>query len=92
MSNDGTGYVGIDKNYFVGIKEVLNITAETGAWETQTRVKRLQPADVVEVVRCKNCKHKIVDENGEYNPENIVCFYWQFDGLTENDFCSQGKK
>ena len=48
--------------------------------------------DVVEVVRCKDCKHKVVTESGEYNPEDIVCDYWQSDGLTENDFCSQGKE
>lgn len=44
-----SGYVGIDKDYFVSAKEVLNITAETGAWETQTRVRKLLPADVVRV-------------------------------------------
>ena len=26
-----SGYVGIDKDYFVSVKEVLDITAETGA-------------------------------------------------------------
>lgn len=53
-----SGYVGIDKDYFVSVKEVLNITAETGVWETQTRVRKLPPADVVEIVRCCDCKHK----------------------------------
>lgn len=49
MSENGIGYVGIDKDYFVSVKEVLNITAETGAVETQDRVRNLPPADVVEV-------------------------------------------
>ena len=49
MSKSGIGYVGIDKDYFVSVKEVLNITAETGALETQDRVRDLPPADVVEV-------------------------------------------
>lgn len=41
-----SGYVGIDKDYFVSVKEVLNITAETGALETQDRVRDIPPADV----------------------------------------------
>ena len=45
-----------------------------------------------ELVRCKDCKYKVVTKEGEYNPEDIVCDYWQSDGLTENDFCSQGKE
>ena len=46
--------------------------------------------DVVKVVRCKYCKHKVVTEDGEYNPEDIVCEYWMSDGLDSNDYCSRG--
>lgn len=46
MSENDRGYVGIDKDYFVSVKEVLNITAETGALETQDRLRDLTPADV----------------------------------------------
>ena len=79
MSNDGTGYVGIDKNYFVGIKEVLNITAETGAWETQTRVKKLQPADVVEVrhghwIRGRKI-HGDIPNDSDYEWECSECYH-----------------
>lgn len=49
-------------------------------------------ADVVEVVRCKECIHKVVTEDGEYNPEDIVCDYHMSDGFCENDFCSYGEK
>lgn len=45
-AESGVGYVGIDNDYFVSVKEVLNITAETGALETQDRVRDLSPADV----------------------------------------------
>lgn len=55
-------------------------------------IDTIPSADVVEVVRCKDCKHKVVTESGEYNPEDIVCDYWQSDGLTDNDFCSQGEE
>ena len=46
----GAGYVGIDKDYFVSVKDVLNITAETGAIETQSRVRELPHADVADIL------------------------------------------
>ena len=49
-------------------------------------------ADVVAVVRCKDCKHKVVTSDGEYNPEDIVCDYHASDGFDSNDFCSYGEK
>ena len=45
-----------------------------------------------EIVRCKDCKHKVVTVVGEYNPQDIVCSYWASDGLTENDFCSYAER
>ena len=36
-----TGYVGVDDDYPVSVKQVLNITAELGALETQSRVREL---------------------------------------------------
>lgn len=39
------GYVGVGDDYLVSVKEVLNITAETGALETQRRVKELPRRD-----------------------------------------------
>lgn len=59
-AESGVGYVGIDKDYFVSVKEVLNITAETGALETQARVRELPPADVVEVRH----GHWLLDSSG----------------------------
>lgn len=37
------GYTGIERDYPVSIKEVLDITAETGALETQARIRELKP-------------------------------------------------
>ena len=48
--------------------------------------------DMVDVVRCKDCKHKVVTKDGEYNPEDIVCDYWATDGLYEIDYCSYGER
>lgn len=36
-----TGYIGVDDDYPVSVKQVLNITAELGALETQRRVREL---------------------------------------------------
>ena len=45
-----------------------------------------------EIVRCKDCKHKVVTEDGEYEPDDIVCEYWMSDGLDSNDYCSYGDR
>jgi hypothetical protein len=49
-------------------------------------------ADVVEVVRCKDCRFKTLTQDGEYNPEDIVCEFFMTDGMQENDFCSYGER
>ena len=41
------GYVGLEEDYCVSVKSVLDITAETGALTTQSRIRELTPADVV---------------------------------------------
>ena len=41
----------------------------------------------VEIVRCKDCVH------GKLGcPEDLVCDYWDSDGLDSNDFCSSGER
>lgn len=49
-------------------------------------------ADFVEVVRCKDCIHKVVTDDGEFDPYDIVCDFHSSDGFDENDFCSYGEK
>ena len=46
--------------------------------------------DAVPIVRCKDCKHNY--SKWGYNPEDIVCDYWETDGLYDDDFCSHGAK
>lgn len=48
--------------------------------------------DVVEVVRCKDCRFKTLTEDGEYNPHDIVCEMHMSDGFDENDYCSYGER
>lgn len=70
----------INKKYYKGLCMARRIIDE-------------QPtADFVAVVRCKDCKHKVVTSDGEYNPEDIVCDYHMSDGFDSNDFCSYGEK
>lgn len=41
---------------------------------------------------CENCFFNYGNEhNTEYNPEDIVCTYWESDGQTVRDFCSHWK-
>lgn len=47
---------------------------------------------VVEVVRCKDCKFAVLTDDGEYCPEDMVCSYWESDGLTETDYCSYAER
>lgn len=55
-------------------------------------------ADVVEVVRCRDCKHNVanmvIDELDEtdYSGVDIVCSYHMSDGFHENDYCSRGER
>ena len=45
-----------------------------------------------ELIRCKNCKYKVETEGVEENPLDLVCSYWESDGLEATDFCSRGKR
>ena len=45
----------LDSSDLIRRKDVLWITKETGAWETQNRVRELPAVDAVPVVRCKHC-------------------------------------
>ena len=57
----------------------------------------IQPAaDVVEVVRCKDCKHNVAnwkhDELDATDYTDIVCDYFMTDGMCPDDFCSYGER
>lgn len=45
------------------------------------------------IIRCRDCAYNFGNENFcEYNPEDIVCTYFETDGLHADDFCSRGKE
>ena len=43
------GYVGIEEDYYISVKSVLDIIAETGALTTQSRIRELTPTNVAPV-------------------------------------------
>ena len=53
-------------------------------------------ADVVEVVRCRDCKHNVANwQHDELDIEDytdIVCDYFMTDGMEANDYCSRGER
>lgn len=55
-------------------------------------LRKYQSADMVEVVRCKDCKHRVYTDDGESCPDDIVCDLWESDGFTETDYCSWGER
>lgn len=48
---------GLDSKDLICRKDVLWITKETGAMETQSRARELPAIDAVPVTRCKDCIH-----------------------------------
>ena len=57
-------------------------------------ISNIPAADVVEVVRCKDCKHNVAnwehDELDVADYTDIVCDYFMTDGMTATDYCSYG--
>ena len=46
----------------------------------------------IRIVGCGKCKYNYgLGNEAEYDPDDIVCTYWDSDGLTEDDFCSMGE-
>lgn len=56
-------------------------------------IEGTEPVDAVEVVRCKDCKYKVIAENGSQ-----YCSHYKKGVLSapipvyDNDFCSRGKR
>lgn len=63
----------------------------------EENIERLPAADVVEVVRCKDCKYKNM-ESGEFDGLEPACRFWtDADAIYPvfvdmNGFCSEGRR
>ena len=85
-------YIDLDKVFPYGAFCVNSDNPGASLTELLNRIGYATVADVAEVVRCKDCKYKVLTEEGEYNSEDIVCSYHMSDGFTETDYCSHGVK
>ena len=59
-------------------------------WKFTAMTERFQTVDAVEVVRCKDCRHRIHDEV----TKEWFCNSWHsgFVYVKPNDFCSYGER
>ena len=82
----------MELKYYAG-KDVLDALLDC-----MERISKQDGADVVKVVRCKDCKlwsssltkeekQVLIDTNTDG-----VCEVWMSDGLMPNDFCSYGQR
>lgn len=62
------------------------------------KVNTAPAVDAVEVVRCGECRFNADNMEADplclndYTGADIVCTYWESDGLAADDFCSRGKR
>lgn len=56
--------------------------------ESLKKLDKLQP---MEIVRCKDCKHMIINKNHEAKP--MICCFTKMCGTTDADwFCADGER
>ena len=57
-------------------------------------IVKLPTADVVEVVRCRDCKRKFkpLGESLFFKTEGHICSLFMIEGLSDDDFCSSGER
>ena len=56
---------------------------------TDVNVLMQLPSAQPEIIRCKDCKYNYgLTHGGDFNPEDIVCTYFDTDGMQCYDFCS----
>ena len=89
-----------------GMKELMqayNPSSVTVGFDYGTQlalevVGSIPTADVVEVIRCKDCQNNVANQerdpldNTDYSGEDIVCSFFMTDGLSADDYCNHGKK
>lgn len=86
----------IDKNATVGILEAMSRNADCECIKKRLekaakRVSTMPDADVVEVVRCKDCKHYDMGVCLKiYSDGNVHSVAWQ--KRKPEDFCSYGER
>lgn len=76
--------------------DVAKLAARTGnIVPAMNKLDRLPAADVIEVVRCKDCKHLIVDERLlilSSNPETATFCMLGIGGASSDFYCAYGAR
>lgn len=68
------------------LNDALGIVEKDGQPTVIKRLRKLPTADVVEVVRCKDCKHRRTNDLGD-----TWCNYHGIEML-EDDYCNYGER
>ncbi len=55
-------------------------------------IDAIPAADVVEVVRCKDCKHYQFADNRAFGMPVKMCTWFGFEDVDNDDFCSRGER
>lgn len=82
---------------YIDRQAAIDIVAfECGKWtglakEINKQLKQL-PADVVQVVRCRNCKHCYFADNRVPDEQGWVCEINSSEPVNLNGFCSYGER
>lgn len=69
-------------------------SAYEAVWKSARALKKIPAADVVPVVRCKDCNHLRVRNQKDiyaFCPKTGIVF-WQFEKDTRTSFCSDGER
>lgn len=73
--------------------DVLDLHNTVKAIKIANKIREIPTADVVEVVRCKDCKHyKLRNVASTYKPSKPCCLRSAASKVSENDFCSFGER
>lgn len=75
--------------------ELLHYNSDEKCAAIIADVEELEPADVVEVVRCKDCKHRVVDEivlSLSSRPETAEVCGIGVSGCLPGFYCGHGEK
>ena len=85
-------------NEYISKQEVIDIVVfECGKWtglakEISKQLKQLPAADLVPVVRCKDCKHCYFADNRVPDEQGWVCEINSSEPVNLNGFCSYGER
>lgn len=81
-------YIDADKILYTDLSEGRGV-----CWVTfMDWIKKMPTADVVEVVRCKDCKHLDKGENDSESWCECTRIFGTYFDVSEDDFCSYGDR